>query len=314
MAVALPCRADEAPKARAREAFERGAVLVKDAKWSEALAAFDASFALAPHPVTLFNVGACERALGTYTRARRTLLRARALDASGEQGHLPESARSDIDAFLTEIASVLVTVDVKLDPPTATIAVDGRPLEVTAPDTTTAGLAPPGPGQPPPAASFRLEMDPGAHVLVLARPGFQDIVVRDTFARGHEPLSLVLSRLDGTLELVADRERAAVSVDGLDVGLVPVTLRRPAGRYHIVVRRPGYVPFATDATLEAGGRVAIAATLPPEREPITKTWWFWAAAGGVLATATATTYFLTRPEPSVPPANGGGLGWVVRAP
>jgi hypothetical protein len=315
LSLAAPAHAE--PREEAREQFASGAELVKAAKWSEALSAFERSFALVPHPVTLFNVGACERALGNYARARRTLSRTLELDRSGANGSLPESARSDVAAFLTEIAGILVTVDVHLDPPAATIAVDGRPLEATTPGpppTLTAGLSSPGPGRAPPAGDFRLELDPGAHVLVLSRPGFEDIVRRETFVKGRATsLDLVLARLDGALDVRADRSGSAVAVDGVDVGAAPVTVQRPAGRYHVAVRKAGFVTFETDAVLEPGGRVELSAPLAPEKTPITKTWWFWTIAGSVVVLATATTYFATRPDPERPAANGGGLGWVLRA-
>lgn len=353
LATAPVVHADELSKDQARAQFASGSELVKAAKWSEALAAFERSFALVPHPVTLFNIGACERALGSYARARRTLLRARDLDRTSSIGTLPASARGDIVAFLSEITAILVKVTVRLDPPTATIAVDGRPLEVTAeategppaldspgaatartadagpdaasdatPDdadrdlpTLTAGLAAPGPGRAPASAAFRLEVDPGTHVIVLSRPGFRDVVRRETFARGEpRALDLVLARLDGALDVRSDREGSVVSVDGVDVGLAPVAVRRPAGRYHVAVRKSGFVPFETDAVLEPGGRVELSAPMPPEKTPLTKTWWFWTAAGSVVVLATATTYFVTRPDPERPAANGGGLGWVLRAP
>lgn len=315
LAFAVPAHAE--PRDDAREQFATGAELVKAAKWSEALTAFERSFALVPHPVTLFNIGACERALGSYARARRTLSRTLELDRAGTNGTLPDSARSDVDAFLAEIAAILVTVDVHLEPPAATIAVDGRPLEPTtsgATPTLTAGLAAPGPGRAPPSGDFKLEVDPGAHVLVLSRPGFEDIVRRETFAKGRAAsLDLVLARLDGALEVRANRSGSAVAIDGIDVGSAPVTVRRPAGRYHVAVRKTGFVAFETDAVLEPGGRVELSAPLAPEKTPITKTWWFWTVAGGVVAVATATTYFATRPDPERPAANGGGLGWVLRA-
>ena len=315
LAFAAPAHAE--PREEAREQFSTGADLVKAAKWSEALTAFERSFALMPHPATLFNIGACERALGSYARARRTLTRTRELDRAGTSGTLPESARGDVEAFLAEIAAILVTVDVHLDPPTATIAVDGRPLEPTtsvAIPTLTAGLAAPGPGRAPPSGDFKLEVEPGAHVLVLSRPGFEDIVRRETFVKGAgASLDLVLARLDGALEVRADRAGSAVAVDGVDVGAAPVTVRRPAGRYHVAVRKTGFVSFETDAVLEPGGRVELSAPLAPEKTPITKTWWFWTVAGSVFALATVTTYFATRPDPERPAANGGGLGWVLRA-
>lgn len=318
--LARPTFAQEAepPADVARKLFLEGAALVREAKWSEALAAFERSHALVPHPVTVFNVGACERALGNLARARRTFERARALDQQPGSAKLPASARADIEAFLQEIASILVTVDVRLDPANASIAVDGRPLQKTGDGDApifTAGLAPPGPGEAPEVSSFRLELDPGTHVIVLSRPGFQDIVRRETFKRGEpERLELVLARLDGTIDVRAAQSLAAVSVDGVDVGTAPVTLKRPAGRYRVVVRKAGYVTFETEAVLEPGGRVDLSAPLPTEPQPITKTWWFWTAAGAVVVGATATTYFLTRPDPERPAANGGGLGWVLRAP
>ena len=323
LAATTPALAAE-PKEEAREQFASGAELVKAAKWSEALAAFERSFALVQHPVTLFDIGACERALGSYARARRTLLRTRELDRAATSGVLPDSARSDIDAFLAEIAAILVIVDVHLDPAAATIAIDGRPLAVTTEGaqgagaglpTLTAGLEAPGPGHAPPSGSFRLELDPGAHVLVLSRPGFQDVVRRETFAKGQPAsLDLVLARLDGAIEVRADRSGSAVAVDGVDVGAAPVTVRRPAGRYHVAVRKVGFVSFETDAVLEPGGRVELSAPLAPETTPVTKQWWFWTVAGSVLAAATLTTYLVTRPDPERPAANGGGLGWVLRAP
>jgi hypothetical protein len=319
-AFSRPAFAQEAepPADVARRLFVEGAALVREAKWSEALAAFERSHEIVLHPVTVFNIGACERALGNLARARRTFERARALDQQPGASKLPASARTDIEAFLQEIASILVTVDVRLDPANAAIAVDGRPLQKTVDGdrpTFTAGLAAPGPGEALEVSSFRLELDPGTHVIVLSRPGFQDIVRRQTFKRG-EPgrLELLLARLDGTINVRAGHSVAAVSVDGVDVGTAPITVKRPAGRYRVIVRKAGYVTFETEAVLEPGGRVDLSAPLPTEPQPITKTWWFWTAAGAVVLVATATTYFLTRPDPERPAANGGGLGWVLRAP
>src|SRR6187402_143183 len=58
---------------KARELFVRGTTLVQSAQWAEALDAFEQSAALRPHPITTYNIGACERALGRYTVARERL-------------------------------------------------------------------------------------------------------------------------------------------------------------------------------------------------------------------------------------------------
>ena len=216
-----------------------------------------------------------------------------------------------------EIERILVTVDVHLEPSTATIAVDGRPLEMTRSGdvpTLTAGLLEPGPGTPPPVGRFRLEVEPGAHVIVLTRPGFEDVVRREVLTRGaSNELDLALSELDGTIE-IHGTTGAAVAIDGIDVGALPLRVRRPKGHYHVAVRKLGHVAFTTDAALEPGGRVSLSASLVEEKPSLLSHWWFWAAAGVVVAAATTTTYLLTRPDPERPAANGGSLGWVLRVP
>src|SRR5262249_16858609 len=57
---------DDADAARA--AFVEGTTLVKNAQWAEALAAFERADKLKSHPVTTYNIAACERAMGRYTR------------------------------------------------------------------------------------------------------------------------------------------------------------------------------------------------------------------------------------------------------
>src|SRR5262245_55054923 len=73
----LPAAAPEDPKVeRARELYKSGIEDVKRERWSEALSAFESSAELRPHATTTFNIAACERALGHYTRAREILRQA----------------------------------------------------------------------------------------------------------------------------------------------------------------------------------------------------------------------------------------------
>jgi PEGA domain len=313
-----PARADDIEQAR--EAFRDGSTLAKDAQWGAALAAFEKSSMLHASAGTTFNIAVCERALGQYVRARRTFQRA--LDERKSEAELPESSVADIKRFLGEIDGVVGAVDVSLAPADAAVAVDGQPLELVsstaggaAGPTLLAGTLPAGPGKAPPAAKFRVVVDPGAHVFVVSREGFADAVKTITVRPGEKTrLDLTVERLPASLAVSADRSEAVVTVNALDVGIAPVELSRPAGKYHVVVRRPGFVPYEVDAALQPGQKTELRAKLEPEQQSLLGRWWFWTAAGVVLAGAAVTTYAVTRPEPRRPPLDGGGLGWAARAP
>jgi len=158
-------------------------------------------------------------------------------------------------------------------------------------------------------------LDPGAHVFVLSRKGFANVVHRETVSPGsHGVLPLVLEHLPGTLQVTSNELRAVVTVDGLDVGMAPVSIIRPAGSYRVVVRKKGFVTYETHAELSSGERVDLRAVLRPQEVSLTQRWWFWTAVGVVVVGTAAGTWLATRPDPERPAVDGGGLGWAVRVP
>lgn len=311
-------RAFAGDEASARSAFQEGTRLVENANWAEALAAFERADALSPHPVTTYNIAACEKAMGRYTRAKRAFARAIAENDQASGKLLPQSLVAEARGYLAQIDKLLVHVAVTLRPANATIVVDGRPLVVEPEGGTlrlVAGILPPGPGEVPPSAAFTLELDPGAHVFTFARKGFSDAVINRTFEAGRSyPLDLSLDELPTTLHVASDRPGALVFVNGADLGPVPRDILRPAGDYRVVVKKDGFVSYDTLVALRAGEETALRATLPAERIPVTKRWWFWTAAAVVVSGAAMATYFATRPEPRREEVDGGTLGWKVAVP
>ena len=313
---ALPDSAPEDPKVvQARELYLRGVTHVKRQEWSEALAAFERSSAVRPHATTTFNIGVCERALGNYTRARGIFQRALEQGAA-RPDTLAESLQTEAKALIDQIDRSLVRVAVTLEPAHASLAVDGRPLRrAPAADklVLVAGVEPPGPGVRPPSGRFELVMNPGAHVITISRQGYADAVVRKSFAPGDKKtLDLRLERLPATLRVSANVEDALVSVSDVDVGPVPVEVRRPAGSYRVIVQKDGFEPYEASVSMRAGQESSLSASLRPEERALTQEWWFWAGAAAVVATGVVVTYVLTRPEPEPPPYDGGSTGWVVR--
>lgn len=320
--------ADEAPAAEektdavtaARAAFVEGAELAGKMLWGEALDRFESSARLNAHAGTSYNIGICHRALGQYTRAQAAFRHALRQNAAADGAELAAGTVKNIEAFSAEIERVLATVEVTLEPPGAAISVDGRPLETREhqPGGRTvlvAGTLAAGPGKAPPHAKFTLVLDPGAHVVLISREGYGDAVVRHQVSPGSKTtLALELERLPATLHVGASEPEAAVSVDGIDVGVAPVTLSRPAGDYEVWVQKRGYDPYQADVTLRAAQRVDLMARLRPTEIGLHERWWFWAALGTAVASTVVVTYFVTRPEPERPPLDGGGLGWTIRVP
>ena len=302
---------------RARAQFASGAALVRSAQWAEALAAFEESSRLRPHPITTYNIGACQRSLGRYTVAQAMLERALAEEAGGAK--LPESLRAEANTYLAEIGRLLVHVKLSVQPSDAAVAVDGRPLQTVdradGSKILVAGLRAAGRGETLPAASVEVVLDPGTHLLTLSRKGFSDQLANRTFAPGtSSTLTLNLDKLPATLRVSSNEEKSVVRVDLIDVGYAPIEIQRPAGPYMIAVEKPGFSSYETRVKVNPGEEADIKAKLT--HTPITQKWWFWSGVGLVVTGAVVGTYFATRsgPAPERPALDGGGLRWTLKVP
>ncbi|MFT3764612.1 MAG: hypothetical protein QM820_03705 [Minicystis sp.] len=183
----------------ARDAFRIGSALAKQAQWVDALSAFERSARLRPHAVTTYNIGFCERALGRFTRAKKSLSRALAAPAN----ELPADLATEARGYLAEIEHRIARAVITLTKAGATVSVDGRPLEAAggpaAHPVLIAGTREPGPAEPVAAATFDLMLDPGTHVIVVGVPGAPDTVVTREIAAGAT-VSLTLGPADAPVK------------------------------------------------------------------------------------------------------------------
>jgi hypothetical protein len=176
--------------AMARAAFQEGTLLAKQARWVDALEAFERADALHPHAITTYNIGYCERLLGHWTRARKMLQKALADHKARGEVELPPDLVSATQTYLTEaehqIARVLVTVVGQ----GGAVAVDGRPLELAPAGGPSpallAGTRGIGPAEATPASTFEVQVDPGEHVFVLSTKGRADVATTETLAPGAQ--------------------------------------------------------------------------------------------------------------------------------
>lgn len=310
--------ASEAPPApedptvlEARARYGEGVALVKQEQWSEALVKFERSAALRPHATTVFNIAACQRALGRYVLARASFESALAR-AQANPAELAPSLTTEAQGFVAELDGILVQLTLSVKPDGAALAVDGRPIEARG-TLWVGGVAPPGKGKPAPRGTFTLVLDPGAHVFAIGRKGFADAVVNKSFAPGtHTQLALETERLPATLRVTSNVTGALVYVDDRDLGPAPVDVLRPPGAYTVRVSKDGYETYEAKVSVNAGEESKLGARLNEEHIPITKRWWFWTGAAAVVAGGAWLTYALTRPDPEPPPYDGGSTNWVVK--
>jgi hypothetical protein len=294
---------------RGRQAFMKGVKLSRAEQWGDALVAFEEAAAARDAPIVQFNIAYCQRALGRYVAARETTRRV-LKDPAG----LAPSQVDDAKAYLTEFENILVKARVTLDPPTASLTVDGRPLlpAKDESDTFLASLAPPGEGGSPGKKEFTIVLDPGVHLFRAVRPGHQDVVVQKSYKPGENPrLDLRLDVLPATISLTSEPRASIVRIDQREVGVAPIEFQRPAGRYKLEVVQDNFVTHTSTLDLKPGQRTDLPIKLVPYEPPIYTRWWFWTGAVAVVAGGVVLTYALTRPEPVPPPYDGGTTGWIV---
>ncbi len=167
----------------ARAAFEKGAAFASEERWGDALAAFSESAALRPHATTTYNIGYCERALGRAVRARKNFALALAQDQAANGAELTPELRAASKKYLEEVRSKIATPTF-IVPPSVTVTVDGRPLEAADAGLMLAGTRPPGPGEKVPSGHFVVEVDAGAHEIVIVAPDGRNKVAHEYFPAG----------------------------------------------------------------------------------------------------------------------------------
>jgi tetratricopeptide (TPR) repeat protein len=101
----------------------------------------------------------------------------------------------------------------------------------------------------------------------------------------------------GEIDVDGDPRGAAVSLNGVAAGNLPLRAKVVAGEVVVSVSAPEHVPLMRTVQGDAG---------EPAREsrPLWKTWWFWTLAGAVAAGAVAAAVLVSRGSGSPSCPNG----------
>jgi hypothetical protein len=278
--------ADDSATSQARALFTQGTDSANRGDWSQALPAFERSEALRPHAVTTYNIGFCERALGRTMRARKMLGKALAESAAHGGVELPADLAASARTYLAELEKRIARAVVTVTPGDASILVDGAPLERGTSEgprpVLWAGTRDTGAGEPAPAGTFELELDPGAHVFVASKEGAGNQVVTQTFQAGTE------------IELTLDVSPAAPSPSPVAAQAPPAALSAPpaaadTGQARTPSRVPLYVAIGVGAAGLATGVVSTSIALAQKSKVVDNCPQFTCMGAGTTALSRADT-------------------------
>jgi hypothetical protein len=152
----------------ARQEFVAGVEGARTGAWQAAFDHFQRSYALYPHPETLFNMAGAERRLGQLVAAAESYHSYLRLSADQTT---PDN-RSYAEQALAELSAAMAHVELRVAGVTSTdrVALDGVPLNRA-------------------ALSAELPVDPGKHVLTVHRGG-DEMLRREFWAEPGQVLEL----------------------------------------------------------------------------------------------------------------------------
>jgi hypothetical protein len=296
---------------QARAAFQRGVAAMQRRQFAEAITEFELSYGMVPRCSTQFNLAVALEETRRYADSLTTLARYQSECAA----NMPAANAAYVLEALPRLAARVGTLTLRLQPPSAvaTVSVDNRLRSDWNGD---------------------IALDPGSHtVLIRTREG--QVIRREVSVTegARETLSLSLETStpsaspsaiaadsygygsvssasppvhpEGSLRIDSPIAHARVTVDGQELGEVPVTPTLSSGRHQVEVQAEGFRTARLALSVQDGRVTRLSPRLEREEtsvhdRPFYTRWWFWTLVGGaVVAGAAAVVYVLTRPADDV---------------
>ena len=111
---------------KAKDLFQWGQKLYKQARYAEAISKFEEAYTVRPHPVIYFNIGKCWEQLGETAKALRAYRDYLRLAPDAKDKETVSDAIANLERRLREKG--MQQLMVFADPPNARISVDGKDL------------------------------------------------------------------------------------------------------------------------------------------------------------------------------------------
>lgn len=222
--------------------FRLGTERYQTADYRAALAYFLASNRLAPNRNVRFNIARTFQRLGQFPEAHRFCLAA--LEGDG-----PDALREPLEQTLRAIEQEVSVLDVRTEPPGATIYVDREDLGSVA------------------TSPSRIAVSPGEHRVIALLPGYEsgrtEVIAAE---RGRSyTVTLALVRIVGEVEVLvpAGAEVRADSEFGKPACTAPCTLQLPPGSHTLYLHREGFRIEPKQVRIEPSVRTSVSAVARP---------------------------------------------------
>lgn len=269
--LAAPPAKTSAAEASARELKAKGDRAMDEARPSEALSAYEQSYALKPDPALLYNQARAHMALTNFPAALQFLQR------------FDREAPATLKAKVVGIEGLIKEVQGKVHRLTLVVDVPGAQIRLR--DATL--------GQSP--LTGPIETNAGPASLDVRAPGYKPVHRNLELAGNAASTEVVkLQRLDlrGTVVLRSPQPGVQVTVQGKAKGSLPLELLIAQGTYPVRLTKEGYETLDTSVVVVAGERRERSLTLAKKPALYTR-WWFWTGIGVVAAGAAVTIFALT---------------------
>jgi len=280
---------DQSLQGAARSAYTYAKILFDNGDFAGALAKYTQAYGLSKDPRLLFNMALCERNLRAYARMRTLLQRYETESGSA----LSARDKGAVDAALAAAENLVGKVTLSVDPPGATISVDGAVV----------GTAP---------LDGPLEIELGRHTVSAKKTGFEDTGQEIEVAGGAASslaIHLAPQRSTTARLVVAVDPGAMVAIDGKAIALGRFDGPLGAGAHDVNVTEQGKSPYAAHVDLRDGETRTLDVTLLDEKPGGAV--WPWIAGGvAVVAAGTVGGYFLFRTSPDHSAALSGQFATV----
>jgi hypothetical protein len=214
-----------------RQRMDRGVKLFQDKNYVAAIVEFEAAYKVRPKASPLINISLCHKGMFNYPKAIAALEQALAKHSDTMD---PGDIKAAKDA-IAEMRDLLAYVTIKVDPPNATVTVDGEEL-------------------PPNALASPVPLGPGPHRIAAQAEGYAGAEQSVSVASGEKDrkVAIALKPDKGYVTVRAGDPEMAIAIDHQPLGYAEWSGFLAPGSHLVQMYKPGGPSHAVQIVVAAG--------------------------------------------------------------